>query len=774
MWTNLKQAIDSVITSNDNQEITGAVLNNALKTIVDTVGANASYAGIATPSTNPGTPDGPVFYFALQGGTYTNFGATVIQEGLAILLWDGTSWSSESAFNKEAICEVYDISAAHNNATYANLAAALGTDGANIPQSLQKGGMSVKFVLTSDNKYVQYRLMSETFNTTVANWQGVDDRPTAGSNNSVKSGGVFDETHMDADISNDYANILDNTVLFAQGQTVSSNNLAVRVYSVKAGNTYHIDSGFVGGFPVGALYSDMACTTLIELLPIYEGTAADESTYNGYYTPSQDGYLGINHKSLSVYDNPDYDDIYLNLNGPVLIKKALKDLDDKVKDLDDKVEDLTEDVENISHFDYDVTEILANRIDGKYINSAGGVADLSPFSILVYKVLEGHKYHIVSGFVGGNLVGALYSDVDCATLVSLLPFYEGTQAEEKTYDGYYTPSQDGYIGLNYKSILYENDLGMAYIYVNLYESKETHKGAFDLSREVTKLKDVTGSDDIICIGDSLTQGSQWIDELKSNMEEYVNIVNHSSGGNSTLEMASLIGAYPIDVEPVTIPASGGVTLQISSPVSQDIYGAERGFYPGRQGDIGFVNPYTLGGIEGNIVHTGDGSGSSTNHTYTFTRCVNGSALSLTRQEEMMPSNYNDLDQRIKIVWLGTNDTPQDIGVDKWLMMLDAVIGNSKRFIVIGMTAKVIMSDIASINQAAFNKYGSHFLDIRDYLLKYGLQDAGITPTAQDEQDLAEGEIPSSLRIDIVHFNSYGYQIVGQQVYKLGKKLNYWK
>lgn len=51
--------------------------------------------------------------------------------------------------------------------------------------------MTVSFVSTSDNKYVQYRLMSDSFNTTPANWQGVDDEPTALSENLVKSGGVY-------------------------------------------------------------------------------------------------------------------------------------------------------------------------------------------------------------------------------------------------------------------------------------------------------------------------------------------------------------------------------------------------------------------------------------------------------------------------------------------------------------------------------------------------------------------------------------------------------
>ena len=102
--------------------------------------------------------------------------------------WNGTQYIFLCV--KSQIGEVFDISVYNNNAKYADLATAL-NGGANIPQSLQKGGMSVKFVQSSDNKYVQYRLMSDTFNTTAANWQGVDEEPTAGSDNLVKSGGVY-------------------------------------------------------------------------------------------------------------------------------------------------------------------------------------------------------------------------------------------------------------------------------------------------------------------------------------------------------------------------------------------------------------------------------------------------------------------------------------------------------------------------------------------------------------------------------------------------------
>lgn len=91
-WTTLKASIADVIKTNGNQEITGQVLQNVLFNIISNLGANATFAGIATPSTNPGTPDGPVFYLATQSGTYSNFGGAIVENEAAILLYNGSTW----------------------------------------------------------------------------------------------------------------------------------------------------------------------------------------------------------------------------------------------------------------------------------------------------------------------------------------------------------------------------------------------------------------------------------------------------------------------------------------------------------------------------------------------------------------------------------------------------------------------------------------------------------------------------------------------------------
>lgn len=96
-YTELKAAIAAVIKANGNNEITGAIMQNVLNTIVSTVGANRTFVGIANADTNPGLPDGNVFYIAYTAGNYVNFqskaGNLTVNPGeLAILYNEKTNW----------------------------------------------------------------------------------------------------------------------------------------------------------------------------------------------------------------------------------------------------------------------------------------------------------------------------------------------------------------------------------------------------------------------------------------------------------------------------------------------------------------------------------------------------------------------------------------------------------------------------------------------------------------------------------------------------------
>lgn len=89
-YTELKAAIAAVIKANGNNEITGAIMQNVLNTIVSTVGANRTFVGIANADTNPGLPDGNVFYIAYTAGNYVNFQSLTVNPGELAILYNGT------------------------------------------------------------------------------------------------------------------------------------------------------------------------------------------------------------------------------------------------------------------------------------------------------------------------------------------------------------------------------------------------------------------------------------------------------------------------------------------------------------------------------------------------------------------------------------------------------------------------------------------------------------------------------------------------------------
>ena len=92
-YEELKAAVSSVIKTNGNQEITGQVLQNTLTTLISQVGANATFAGIATPDTAPGTPDQNVFYIAGQSGVYANFGGYKVTKNAVVFNNVSGNWN---------------------------------------------------------------------------------------------------------------------------------------------------------------------------------------------------------------------------------------------------------------------------------------------------------------------------------------------------------------------------------------------------------------------------------------------------------------------------------------------------------------------------------------------------------------------------------------------------------------------------------------------------------------------------------------------------------
>lgn len=106
-YQQLKTAIQTAINNNGQGAITGQVLQDVLKDIVDVVGEGYTFVGLATTSTVPSVDDSKVFYLASQVGTYSNFGGIVVGEGLTVLKYD-TAWSAVQVLSLDFIDDKLD------------------------------------------------------------------------------------------------------------------------------------------------------------------------------------------------------------------------------------------------------------------------------------------------------------------------------------------------------------------------------------------------------------------------------------------------------------------------------------------------------------------------------------------------------------------------------------------------------------------------------------------------------------------------------------------
>lgn len=86
-YENLKNAVKTAIKQNGNQEITGNLLQSTLLNIVNTVGENATFAGVVKPTSTPTIFDGPVFYIATDAGTYSYFNNIEVKKQESAILY---------------------------------------------------------------------------------------------------------------------------------------------------------------------------------------------------------------------------------------------------------------------------------------------------------------------------------------------------------------------------------------------------------------------------------------------------------------------------------------------------------------------------------------------------------------------------------------------------------------------------------------------------------------------------------------------------------------
>lgn len=119
-----------------------------------------------------------------------------------------------------------------------------------------------------------------------------------------------------------------------------------------------------------------------------------------------------------------------------------------------------------------------------------------------------------------------------------------------------------------------------------------------------------------------------------------------------------------------------------------------------------------------------------------------------------------------------------------------------KYIVAGPAANVIlqtisgmMAEVQRFESLASTAFGSHWLNLREYEITYGLSQNNLTASELDTQRIAQGLVPASLvgggdtaniimydgvtNTDQNHPNVYGANTIMLAFYEKGKALGYW-
>lgn len=289
----------------------------------------------------------------------------------------------------------------------------------------------------------------------------------------------------------------------------------------------------------------------------------------------------------------------------------------------------------------------------------------------------------------------------------------------------------------------------------------------EVSDSATSDKGANADTRVVVWGDSLTEGTGGDGVTYPNVLAKLagcEVMNYGVYAEATTCIAGRQGGMPQLVHPITIPAEvADVDVEIEN-------GAGDWDMILVFGDAG-INPCTIAGVEGRLWMDFDTGQRK------FTRSEPGEEVVLT---ELTPiETFAMKDKRlddILVIFTGSNDDPTPETVQSVIDVQRDMIeyAGVDRYVIIGLTSKRKMPMTAEVNEVLAKEYGEHFLDVRKDLLGHGLQDSGIEPTPEDQEDIANGMIPRSLLTDESHGNAAYYTVIGEALYKKMQEMGYLK
>lgn len=516
-----------------------------------------------------------------------------------------------------------------------------------------------------------------------------------------------------------------------------------------------------------------------------------------YYSPDGNGTDGAGYYAwdgtawIFIGNNDKGVDSTFTVEGAAADSKAVGD---KFAKVDSETSSLKEELDNLS-----LVKIGENKCTNK--NEVYGSTIYLPVylekskSYIIYnptsEILKGCAINVVGYSKKDNILIAVKStgwvtpNPKDKTQSFLSTIDDGWYRIRLSYQSVFTDEQKAMYGTGWmvKEIPNIDYVPTSFDYV---EYKEDILAKESVNAEKANYAEKAGSiaqkeENVACTGDSFTYGygaTPGSTDYPTVLAGLCNktIYNLGVSGESTDEILARQGGFPAVVNPVTIPADTS-SVEITFAGAINIGGGNTPLL--RKASSNLVNPVVIDGVEGNI--------SSLNNKYYFTRLENGIVHEIKRPQYVITKEMREHKDDIQIIFMGTNGgwmiTADDAEtrIKKLTSQIDMMIdyNTSKKYIIIGMHyfySWVLYNGLTKeqLENAMLLKYGNHYINLRKYMIEYGLADAGLTATEADTEAINNGNVPPSLLYsDGIHGNSYFYNILANLVNKKGIELGYW-
>lgn len=806
-YQNLKNSIAQVIKTNGNQEITGQLLQNTLNNIVNSIGTNYTFAGVATPATNPGAPDQNIFYLA-GDGTYANFGNKSIAAGnIGVLKYNG-AWSldlikvgGDVPINELNISKMFPTGGTGSSNRY-TLADAI----AKVPNAYKNViGLKITF-LSDESKAVEtYVYQGGTF-TSADSWVQGSGGSGAGAiklewkgnkantratlkkaeqkqgclitYKSPTEGWIIEQFIADDFVigywhtDKSWRVISDNkssSILYDDSSThLQVSNIQDAIYALRNALPTLISSGSKDGYidlKGNFISHNEYRVDYTDKIEVKEGDiflmqCTSEKTISGTSkcvlfteegTPTNfkvdDGY-NVFIVIPKGYTHAVFSCTTLNIPSWIKVYKGgdINRLYSLLLNLDSKQADITKSLSLLSNLYRASFTSKILSYEPCYVNSEGRV-----------NAGWGYKAAVVK-LDGSEKVIKAWSNVIFPDKSSnIIAFYNAKSFSECTpstfISGVVDVKKDIPIAIptNAKILILGN--------IGKFDETSGLDSVFTYLGDVSDYSDpLKSTKKIICWGDSLTFGigSTNIEkysypvQLQNLLGKDFEVIKQGYPGATSHEIGGIQGGIPIIVKTdFTLPKD---TTKV--PIT-----TTNAYKPNNFRSSFFSMDCFINGVHCKF----DGNGS-------IARVSADEKPVLVKKDTIVISKYlqDYKEAYIQIIYIGTNGEYRDNAelISQIKNMTEAV--ELKRFIVISLatvTSTYTAEKRDALEMDMIKAFGEKFFNWRKYLLNDALTDAEISPTLQDTEAIQQGKTPPSLTsVDETHFTDKAYELLAKQLY----------